>query len=110
MVALAAVSALALHQNAPRAVSPVILRPNAMTLWFLGSVNIVQWYVGSLKNLDRLEYLIDVLSRATDGLELTNMNGTVLMGYVQTNGSVFLWKGTLQAIARTIICSNAQIQ
>ncbi|KAL1950729.1 hypothetical protein VTO73DRAFT_5853 [Trametes versicolor] len=72
VVAFAAVSALALHQNAPRAVSPVILHPNAMTLWFLGSVNTVQW--------------------ATDGLELTDVNGTVLMGYVQTNGSVFLWK------------------
>lgn len=110
MVAFAAVSALALHHNAPRAVSPVILHPNAMTLWFLGAVNTVQWCVGSLKYLDRLKYIINVLSRATDGLELTDVNGTVLMGYVQTNGSVFLWKGTLQAMAWTIICGNAQIQ
>lgn len=109
MVAFAVLSALALHHNAPRSVSPVILRPNAMTLWFLGSVNTVQWYVGSLKYLDRLKYIIDDLSRATDGLELTGVNGTVLMGYVHTNGSVSLWKGMLQAMARTIICGNAQI-
>ncbi len=108
MVALAAVSALALHQNAPRAVSPVILRPNAMTLWALGSVNTVQWYVSSL-NIPRLSHkrIGDASFRATDGLELTGVNGTVLMGYVQTNGSVSLWKGTLQDMARVIICGNA---
>lgn len=105
VVAFAAASAFALHQNASRAVSPVILRPNAMTLWFLGSVNTVQWCVGSLKYLDRLEYIIHVLSRATDGIELTDVNGTVLMGYVQTNGSVFLWKGTLQTMPRTLFAA-----
>ncbi|KAI0826764.1 hypothetical protein BC628DRAFT_1435769 [Trametes gibbosa] len=68
-VLLAVTGALA---ASTRAVSPLILEPNAMTLWTVGSIFTVEW--------------------CTDGVDLTGINGTILMGYVQTNGSAFLWK------------------
>ena len=32
-------------------------------------------------------------SRLTDGFNVTGVNGTILMGYVMSNGSAFLWEG-----------------
>ncbi|KAJ8469631.1 hypothetical protein ONZ51_g8856 [Trametes cubensis] len=59
--------------NAPRAVSPTIISPSSQDSWSLGSVQTVTWL--------------------TDGFNVTGVNGTVLMGYVETNGTVFLYKG-----------------
>ncbi|KAI0662227.1 hypothetical protein C8Q70DRAFT_634370 [Cubamyces menziesii] len=58
--------------NAPRAVSPTIISPSSQDSWSLGSVQTVTWL--------------------TDGFNVTGVNGTVLMGYVETNGTVFLYR------------------
>lgn len=37
--------------------------------------------------------------RITDGLDLDGAEGTVLLGYVQTDGNVTLWKGVFPSTA-----------
>ncbi|KAI0647759.1 hypothetical protein C8Q79DRAFT_529581 [Trametes meyenii] len=64
------VDTLAAHVS--RAVSPVVIQPNFQNQWTLGGV--------------------ETVVRVTDGLNVTGVNGTLLMGFTYTNGSVFLWK------------------
>ncbi|KAI0669231.1 hypothetical protein C8Q78DRAFT_937900, partial [Trametes maxima] len=70
VLVLLAASALAAH--ASRAVSPIVIQPSYQNQWTLGGVETVVWL--------------------TDGLNVTGVNGTILLGFTYTNGSVFLWK------------------
>ncbi|KAL7280168.1 hypothetical protein ACG7TL_006587 [Trametes sanguinea] len=57
----------------PRAtVSPTIISPSGLSQWTLGSVQTVEWVSDE---------------------DLTGLNGTVYMGYIQKDGNTFLWKG-----------------
>ncbi|KAH9890003.1 hypothetical protein C8Q73DRAFT_653065 [Cubamyces lactineus] len=80
-------SVLAAH--VPRAVSPFITEPNAISVWPLGSVQTVEWCV------------------ITDGLDLDDVEGTVLLGYVQTDGNVTLWKD--QPLAENVALSDGVV-
>ncbi|KAI0328857.1 hypothetical protein GY45DRAFT_1325702 [Cubamyces sp. BRFM 1775] len=71
----------------PRAVSPTIISPSSQDQWPLGAVETVTWI--------------------TDGLNVTGVNGTILMGYVQSNGSTFLWKD--QPLAQDFPLSDGQV-
>ncbi|KAI0328885.1 hypothetical protein GY45DRAFT_1325745 [Cubamyces sp. BRFM 1775] len=73
--------------NAPRAVSPTIISPSSQDAWSLGSVQTVTWL--------------------TDGFNVTGVNGTVLMGYIETNGTVFLWKD--QPLAENFPLADAAV-
>ncbi|OSD07549.1 hypothetical protein PYCCODRAFT_1430803 [Trametes coccinea BRFM310] len=56
----------------PRAtVSPTIISPSGLSQWTLGSVQTVEWVSDE---------------------DLTGLNGTVYMGYIQKDGNPFLWK------------------
>ncbi|KAH9890025.1 hypothetical protein C8Q73DRAFT_148386 [Cubamyces lactineus] len=72
----------------PRAVSPTIISPSSQDQWPLGAVETVTWLTG--------------------GFNVTGVNGTILMGYVQSNGSVFLWKGN-QPLAQNFPLSDGQV-
>ncbi|KAM5539513.1 hypothetical protein V8D89_006965 [Ganoderma adspersum] len=67
---LATAHALSVH--VPRVVSPTILQPTSQTAWTVGQVETVQWL--------------------TQGLDLSGQNGTILLGYLNADGSDFLWK------------------
>ncbi|OSD07525.1 hypothetical protein PYCCODRAFT_622110 [Trametes coccinea BRFM310] len=62
----------ALTTHIPRAESLIITQPNALVAWTLGTIETVTWTIG--------------------GLDLDGVNGTVLMGFAFTNGTIQLWK------------------
>ncbi|KAI0662259.1 hypothetical protein C8Q70DRAFT_909936 [Cubamyces menziesii] len=92
LVAVAAICFLGLSRAlaaslVSRVVSPTIISPGSQDEWSLGAVQTVTWI--------------------TDGFNVTGVNGTILMGYVQSNGSVFLWKD--QPLAEDFPLSDGQV-
>ncbi|KAI0662238.1 hypothetical protein C8Q70DRAFT_909829 [Cubamyces menziesii] len=78
-------SALAAH--VPRAISPIITEPNGMAIWTLGSVETVEWI--------------------TDGLDLDGVQGTVVLGYAHTDGSIMLWED--QPLAENVTLADGAV-
>ncbi|KAJ8469634.1 hypothetical protein ONZ51_g8858 [Trametes cubensis] len=77
----------ALGAHVPRAISPIITEPNGMAIWTLGSVETVEWI--------------------TDGLDLDGVQGTVLLGYAHTDGSIMLWKD--QPLAENVTLADGAV-
>ncbi|KAI1794898.1 hypothetical protein LXA43DRAFT_1112634 [Ganoderma leucocontextum] len=84
---LATVHALSVH--VPRIVSPTILQPTSQTAWTVGQVETVAWYV------------------VTQALDLAGQNGTILLGYLNSDGSDFLWRD--QPLATNVTLEDGRV-
>ncbi|KAI0761974.1 hypothetical protein BD413DRAFT_221056 [Trametes elegans] len=87
LVPLASGLLLSVATGALAAVSPTLLQPGSHNSWTQGTVETVVW--------------------VTDGLDLAGVNGTVLLGHMDTDGTAFLWKD--QPLAQNVPLADGKV-